>query len=102
MHPAYFQHQWELYKRRKVLFAFSVPTGLLLCAAGGVLSELTHRPWVFVTVAAIGILLPAIAAHYVWIFPCPKCEKPFASGSFWRNPFGTKCLHCGIPVGHGA
>jgi hypothetical protein len=37
-------------------------------------------------------------ASWIWLFVwrCPRCELPFFSGWFFRNPFARRCLHCGL------
>ena len=101
MHPAYFSEQWSRLKARKRLFYLAWPAATGVALGGSLAAHFLGQPWLFVVCGGIGTALPAVAANYVWRFPCPRCGKHFASGIFWRNPFAGKCVHCGTAVGDG-
>ena len=102
MHPAYFAAQWENLRTRKRLFYLAWPAAFGLAGGGGVAAQAFSQPWLFAVLGGLGMALPIAAANYVLFFPCPKCGKHFASAIAWRNPFATKCIHCGTVVGDGA
>ena len=51
------------------------------------------------TAALIWMGLFGIAAGWLSMFRCPRCNNLFASSWTVQNPFARRCLHCSLPVG---
>jgi len=91
---------WRDYRRRLVQFLLVFPTSVVVMfALGSALwrfapGEIAERIWGVLLICYAFAVLIAIVRYQA--FRCPRCGRRFFMG-WYRNPFATHCLHCGLP-----
>jgi hypothetical protein len=94
---------WRDYRKRRLIFwtvalayapgvtAITICVGLPLSALSGIKPD-----YFFFFIGGSWMLAMVVAGWRIVLFPCPRCGKWFSSTLLYRNPFTTKCLHCGL------
>jgi hypothetical protein len=91
------EQQWKDYRRRRNLLAFAFIGFVPIVGTLGYLTKRfldTDLP--FDIIAPCWAAFFAVAGIRLQLFTCPRCRKRFFMKFLYRNPFASRCLHCGL------
>ncbi len=72
-----------------IIYAASIQTSLISYG-------LSHGTAFYSTfMPMMALLIVANARRMLW--PCPRCGRPFHVTWWYGNPWGRRCVHCGLP-----
>jgi hypothetical protein len=81
-----------------VVFRRVVGGGFLIaCVLGISLTALLHAEVPFAVIGGVWILSFLATSLRLSFFKCPRCNEWFSSTCLSRNPFASRCVHCGLP-----
>jgi len=95
---------WRDYRKRRLVFwgvflSYMPGAMALFFGVGLPLSSLTgiKADYFFYPIAGAWMLAFLITRLRITSFLCPRCGKFFFSILWYRHPFASKCVHCGLP-----
>lgn len=93
---------WDEYRRRRRAFWRALLLVPIWFVPGGLINRRLHDLGVHGSAGFLAALplMVIIAGFYLRriLWRCPRCGRPFHFSPLYSNPFGRRCIHCGLPL----
>ena len=81
---------------RRILFISWLAPLPLEIIVGWPLDKATGSNLPFVLIAFGCMAVFAFSGLMLGLFTCPRCDRPFTRKAYFRNPFSSSCVNCGL------